>query len=388
MKRRSIQEAMEEVHIRAEMQEEIIENLSRMQKGRSRMRQWKKMAAAAAVVLVAAGIISIPVQAGIRHLIQARMESMPQEELESLTEMMESQQISGDSFSREYFRSERERMIELFKAYQSGTFPEKEMILAENGEQIPQDVLCYEPDTGYFYLPDREMTDEELLEIIDFNYKKDYVLAQDEAVQAYREAQEKEEEQVKAAVLAEGGISEEKAMEIAKNWMEPLFGTTSDGMEEHQCLAENMYGVRAYQMTFDIRSNCYYYLTIDAADGSLVAAFWSAASLREREEIEAAQAEARMDETLRAAADFLEDKLGIREEYANIYCLYTVVDGKVGGNNVKFYFVKEDGSADRIELLCDTNDFFLYQRASYEDYQEVLAYKKKKGADVKTVVLQ
>ena len=48
----------------------------------------------------------------------------------------------------------------------------------------------------FVYLPDRTLTDEELLQIIDFNYTRDYAVSQGTAAQeARKEWEEKEESQ-------------------------------------------------------------------------------------------------------------------------------------------------------------------------------------------------
>ncbi len=46
---------------------------------------------------------------------------------------------------------------------------------------MPEGSLCYARDTGYFYLPDREMTEEEMLEIIDFQHMMSYVVEHSQA---------------------------------------------------------------------------------------------------------------------------------------------------------------------------------------------------------------
>jgi hypothetical protein len=43
--------------------------------------------------------------------------------------------------------------------------------------------IPYARDTGCFYLPERALTDEELLQILDFNSKRDFALEQNPNVQ-------------------------------------------------------------------------------------------------------------------------------------------------------------------------------------------------------------
>ena len=59
----------------------------------------------------------------------------------------------------------------------------------EREEEMPEGGFCYVFETGYFNLPQREMTDEELLQIIDFNMLRNYVLSQTPAGQEARREQ-------------------------------------------------------------------------------------------------------------------------------------------------------------------------------------------------------
>ena len=56
--------------------------------------------------------------------------------------------------------------------------------------------------------------------------KRDYVLSQ-------RTSQEYEEQRREAReeIAAEGGITEEKAIELGKEWLNRLYGITGEGME-------------------------------------------------------------------------------------------------------------------------------------------------------------
>ena len=62
------------------------------------------------------------------------------------------------------------------------------MLEVENAGAVVAGTLCYIKDTGGYYLPDRELTDEELLEIIEYDYKngktKEQMDAEDMAMEA------------------------------------------------------------------------------------------------------------------------------------------------------------------------------------------------------------
>lgn len=117
-------------------------------------------------------------------MVKERMESVPAEEMEGLNDMVQSQHdVLADGFSRAYFDSEKERFEVLWQAYADGTFPEKDIAQADSAGEAPEGVLCYIRDTGVFNLPAQEMTDEEMLQIIDFQHKMSYAVMQGPAAQ-------------------------------------------------------------------------------------------------------------------------------------------------------------------------------------------------------------
>lgn len=287
---------MDQINIPEDMQKKLIKNLCRQTIEENYQYKYKKkyrakMLLSAAAILLVIGAVSIPAQAGIRYLVKQRMESIPREEMESTLTMLSSQTINADSFSRDYSIQEKERMAELFKSYQNGTFPEGELLLLEANTEIPENVLCYEKNTGCFYLPDRSLTDEELLQIIDFNYKRDYSLTLDPQVQSEIAMQEKEQEEIKARIeKQQNSISETEAASIAQKWMDSLFGISTDGMEETIYLDKDSFDIPTYHVTYDIQSNCYYYFSISTIDGTVMSFQRNVASLLDSPPVTESQA--------------------------------------------------------------------------------------------------
>lgn len=284
-----IKEVMEQVHISSEMQEEVIMNIkNRMENGNKNVRGWnfRKMAAAAAAVVLTAGAISTPVRAFVASVVAERMESVPSEEMEGLNDMVQSQHILADGFSREYSDSEKERRKALWKEYEKGTFPEKAIAQADSEEDVTEGTLCYIRDTGVFQLPVREMTDEEILEIIDFQNQMKYAVSQNTASQEAKAKMEEEEKQLKENVQAADGISEEEAIEIAVKQMEAELGEGAEGKEIARredgsvvVLLLDISGETGYEHKGDTAylvgfsnpvDHSSYTCTIDAVDGSIL----------------------------------------------------------------------------------------------------------------------
>lgn len=285
MNGQEVKELMEQIHISEQMQEEMIMNVQkRMENKKKKMKTWKKVAAAAAVMLVA-GVVSIPVKAMVSSLVTARMESIPKEEVQVVTETIQKQEAVADGYSREYSDEEKERRKKLEELYKNGTFPEQTILQVDSIEDVTEETLSYVKATGDFYLPERELTDEELLEIIDWENTMRYAIEQSPAAKEVRAEMEAEDKRLREKVQAEGGISEEDAIEIARKQMESELGEKAEGKE----LLTDIYGCGAfledisahtsYEHERDVAYNVgfgnpnnhsTYTCIIDAVDGSIL----------------------------------------------------------------------------------------------------------------------
>lgn len=194
-----LRHALKQVHMKENMQEEIIMNVrTQMADGTYRRNSFKRNMVSAAACLMAIGMVSIPVYAGYQGLrsaiisdkVMARMQEIPKAEVQDIYNMVQYEQRSfhADQFNREYTKEEESRKEALRKEYENGRFPEGTLTLVENaGQTVDSDQLVYARDTGCFYLPERALTDEELLQILDFNSKRDFALEQNPNVQQQRQ---------------------------------------------------------------------------------------------------------------------------------------------------------------------------------------------------------
>lgn len=116
--------------------------------------------------------------AGVYGTLSKRNES-----LDNLTDTEKQQYLDDvneadterDSYSRELSKTEEERLEKLKFAYNmEGRNPKNSLSVVNNGNKVIKDKICFVTSESKFYFPEREMTDEELLELIDFYYKRDY----------------------------------------------------------------------------------------------------------------------------------------------------------------------------------------------------------------------
>lgn len=86
----------------------IINIQNRMENGNKMTRawNWRKMATMAATFVLAAGVIGFPVRAFVASVVQERMESVPEEEMKGLNDMVQSQAAAAESREKQqrFFR--------------------------------------------------------------------------------------------------------------------------------------------------------------------------------------------------------------------------------------------------------------------------------------------
>ena len=200
------------------------------------------------------------------------------------------------SIVRAYSEKEKERMAELQESYQNETAkPERMIQEVDSAEDVTEGSLCYIVSTGEYYLPDRELTDEELLEIIDCNFR--ISLNMNRKTETEYEAEDRAKRaELEAKVQVAGGISEEKAVQIAQKAMETDLGENAKelklcinetyGWSSDLCVAdwseikEKDKGALAYIIGFnnmkdgiEMDALLNYVCTVNAVDGSILEAY-------------------------------------------------------------------------------------------------------------------
>ncbi len=220
-----------------------------------------------------------------------------QTDVDTVQTQTDEQGVGTGGMMRAYSDKEKERMADLQQSYQDETAkPEKMIQEVDSADDVTEGTLCYIVSTGEYYLPDRELTDEELLEIIDCNFR--IALDTNHKTQAeWDEITLKERAELEAKVKAAGGISEEKAVEIAQKAMETDLGEKAKelklgidekfGWSSDLCVADwseikdKDKGTLAYSVGFgnmiedetEIEDWLNYVCVVNAVDGSILEAY-------------------------------------------------------------------------------------------------------------------
>lgn len=169
-------------------------------------------AALAVFLLMASGA-----QAAV-NMYQEYLGSMSQGDKKELNERTQRVADNSDHFSRKLLDGEREKIEHLRDKYENeGLFPKEKIIETDKKNEVETGKLtfCYENST--FYIPDEELTDEEILKIIDFWERRDYAVKEEN-----REIQVSDKRQK---------ISQEEAVRIAKETLQQVYGLDVDSVE-------------------------------------------------------------------------------------------------------------------------------------------------------------
>lgn len=380
-----LRNAVNAIDFDQEKQEQMILEIGAKKRTHSYTRVLRTAAAVVFCILIM-GFLSVPVRAVVNSLVRERMESLPEEEIVKVAEQIKNQSTEVNSATREYTAGERERRGKLYAQYLNGLFPEGELTMVDSEEEAAEHEFCFLTTTGVFYLPlNRELTDEEILEKIDYEKKCDYALQEQNAEEiAGREAAARE--RVKE-VIASGGITEEQAVETAKGYLEQVFGLDGSGMElnhyynDPDASPTDVVGTYCVNWS-DMGSYSYYYFWIDAADGTLRSLSYS----HDLEGMEAArpsvsEAPGKIAGIKKQAQSFLEEKLEIRDSFQEVKSYYrvNVTDERVG-LLVDVLFVGDGGASYLVECTW-AGAVSGFSVAEKEDYEEHLQAEVQTNVD-------
>lgn len=110
-------------------------------------------------------------------LWQQRMENMNEQEMLKYFYSITASNAPAFRYNREMTADEKQLFEELKVAYETeGKFPEGMLLMLSGAEEYNGKNIGYEPESGTFFLPQENLTVEQMLQIIDFYHKVDYSL--------------------------------------------------------------------------------------------------------------------------------------------------------------------------------------------------------------------
>lgn len=217
-------------------------------------------------------------------------------EVQAATDTAQIQEEAASPVIRDFSDTERERMETLKQSYnKEEIYPDKLILEVNSAEDVTEGTLCYIRTIGNFYLPNRELTDEELLEIIDCNFR--IAIGQSAAAQEARTAYEAEQARLRKIVEDNNGIRGDEAIELAAKQVKEDLGAKADELElmaDNEGIGWDLMSVSdidengklctkasvIYDVGFGNPSTHYTYgYVIDAIDGSILNT-WSSEDMK------------------------------------------------------------------------------------------------------------
>lgn len=180
--------------------------------------RFKKAIVVASMILLILSATTVVTVATVQYY-KNRMASMSEDEKEGLYNDIQNSTANADSYSRMLTKEEQKRMEILREAYEKeGRFPNNKVVEIENEDERMKDKICFESKTSTLYLPDRALTDEELLQIIDFYYKRDYSLSKVDTIEENEDSLTENEN-----LPSNGKLNKKTAIKTAIEWVRIIY---------------------------------------------------------------------------------------------------------------------------------------------------------------------
>ena len=190
--------------------------------------RFKYATALSAVIIIAAvfAVTGIGASAAIIGY-KARLANMDEEEYQGYQTEVDNDVFvcTDEGFSRELTDAEILRSIKLEREYyDKGVFPETSMAHYETKAEMKDGELAYITEDNIVYLPEGEMTDEQLLEYIDHDAKKRYVNVQG----LIAEGIEPGVNMALESTPIKEGSEDAKVKALADKYLKDFYGVTTD----------------------------------------------------------------------------------------------------------------------------------------------------------------
>ncbi len=336
--------------------EEAMKNTKRKKYSSIRYARFCKWASpAVAAVLCVFVLSSITVYAAVSRYYE-RMESMSEEEKSEFVDDIQSSTENADSYSRELTQTERKRMEELTLLYEDGEqFPVGELLVVDTQDEVKEGVITFVTSSSTFYIPETELSDEDLLQMIDFYHKRDYSLSS------------VEKEAVVSLNDSEVAITEEEALQKACKLAEDVYGIHADdfsifveldpvlGYVVHMIDTTNM-----VQCAVQIDYTTGQFINAEYVEGT---GFWEDTVLDEELYVE-------LYETV---ADIFDKGIADMDHVEESYCLYRVNDQNLlYRGRVTYVFHTQDGMCYELVYIPQIQQLTEIRFWEEEDYYSYL----------------
>lgn len=293
-------------------------------------------------------------------LLQNRMESLSDKERKVYVTDVENSIADADTFSRDLTDIEKKRIDELVLLYKNeGIFPEGTLLVVENMNEIDEDVLTFVSRESLFVLPDRELIDEEMLELIDFYYKRDYSIMQSSSRAAVLD-----DESINIVQDIDSEIPIQEVEQVVKNIYDvqsDIFETSveTDINQNYSILLKSTEDDKCFRIIYNVDKGRieeldYFQGIDDFTEGVKV----------------------NIDEYINNfehIKDMLVEDLSVTGEMEKCYCDYNVMsDGSLVRGIISYLFIMENGECYVVKYNCKDKVVTNILLLDYQYYQRII----------------
>ena len=333
----------------------------------SQVEERRKLKIRPAFAMAAVLVLIMSVTAGATiNAISKRMNDMSNKEKQQMITDMDKSNADKDSYSRKLTDSERERMDKLREQYENeGRFPEGKVAVVDKEEDAKEGQITFVTTTRTYVIPEKEMTDEQILQIIDYGYKEDYSLRQErrgteenyDGVVSDEQVAENEEK-----IKSSNGMSKEAAKELAAKYIKNIYDID---VSEYDVDVNANYD-SSYEVHFQKDNSII--VNIDAVNKQL--------EYIHIDEYEVENNNEKADENLftnyaDTVKEIIINKANLAEKDSKYHYEYTLTeDEKVQAGIMSYYFEKSNGKVVQIRVNCKEQkiiDVAIYTEKQYKE---------------------
>ncbi len=349
--------------------EKIAEGLEKSENDKiiSIQRRTKRLVASIVFVVTCSLFVGITGKANINYL-KERLESLGAKDKKEIVDQADEASVPAAIFTREFSESEYERMELLRYKYESeGMYPEKELQIVNSEDEVDEDTICFYPKLCKYYLPERELTDEELLEYIDYGYKLDYAL---------KERSDKEDEELDIEIC-----SDDELKSLAMDKLTTCFGVDEKNLSVNIDLHNFYVGYDGdYERTADVnvydeKNHDFYRVDMEAVTGT-VRGIYKNNGIMENYGVEDHAENSMVEYDIQECQNKYEQLKSVAELYGGKIdngCFYVFVRGRsMVDNVVMLCYQMENGNYIEVDYCLYDNEVESIEEINKEAFDNVL----------------
>lgn len=350
-----------------EMKMNILENCKKGRRTSDKLFRYSKVLATCLAVFCIC-ISGLGVHAAI-SAVDERLQNMSEEEK---NDYMEMNILGADAeiYTRDFTDTEVERILVLQEEYKKGRFPAETIAIVETVADVGDDELAVVKEDGKVHLPKDEMTDEELLQLIDYDEKTRYtmdIVSEEyttEASTTETDITETTSEQIEDGLSNSMDINE--AYDYSKEMVKKYFDVDIDDSWEFSVtqiegeLKDDKYP--EYQVVYEVIFEKNgpvdegYHLVICGDNSKLISINHSGYVTAPNNSLSYEDALARVPQGMATVVNYIESMLDLDADAVKIYSGFNSFMEQVQTDFCYFMILDEAGNGYRIRWTVETDE--------------------------------